>query len=253
MANNALNGINRFSYPWNPFQDLVSNDIKGEIASVSISPQGAIIIPRAAPLFSRNVTIKLQGSSRPLSLEMGEYSFLYPYEIFTGKYQRLVFGAILIPNVTQASNFIIDYSTIGAEFVLDDIAYAEAVANTLTSPRTASWEQVVNVPAEFPSDPHPHPASDTYNYHDMTVYLKSYIESLLSTGNPASLQSLLQAHLDANLHDAHGGTLADLGVEHLQDFPIATEADLTGESNEVLITVNSAKRLIRGYAQGSWS
>ena len=252
MANNASGASGKLVYPWNPFQDLTSNDIKGEIAHVSASPQGAIIIPRCAPLFSRNVSITLQGSTRPLSLEMGEYSFLYPFGEFTDKYSRLAFGGILIHNVTQPSNFLMDYSTIGADFVLDDIAYAEAVANVLTSPRRADWSQLVNVPSEWPSDPHPHPASDTYNYQDMITALKSYIDALLNTGNPASLQSQLENHLKAELQQAHKGTLSDLGVKNLKDWGMAGTTDIQGESTELLVNVNICKQLIRQFDQGGW-
>lgn len=242
----------KMTYEWNPFQDLVANRVTAEPVHVQGGTGGAIVIPLASPLFSRNFKIRLKESGRELSMERGEFSFLYPFGDFIKKYNRLVYGAIQINNVTQPTDFEIDYDTIGGDFVLNDIAYAEALANTLTSPRTIDWSEITNLPTEYPPDPHEHPASDTMNYGDLIVWMHSYLDAVTNTNNSLTVIGLLQEHLDAGLKDAHKATLEDLGITHLKDWAMGESNDVTGNSTELLVNIALCKELIRGFAQGVW-
>lgn len=253
MANNPTVPRGLMVYPWNPFDDLTSNEVKSELIHVDPAPGGSIIIPRCAPFFTRDVTIRVRGSGRELSMKDGDYSFLYPYGGFITKYSRLVYSGILIKGVTDPTNLEIDYHTIGGDFVLDDIAYAQAVANTLTAPRRADWSDLTNLPAVWPADPHDHPASDTFNYHDMITALQSYIDAMVGGSNPESLAALLDQHLKAELKSAHKATLKDLGINNLQDWAMAAEEDILGNSDQVLVNINILKTAIRGFANGLWS
>lgn len=253
MANNPNTVTQgRFTYPWNPFNDMTSNEVKAELVNVQPSPNGSIVIPRCAPFFTRDVKIRLKSSGRELDMKNGEYSFLYPFAGFINKYSQLCYSGIIIHNVTEPSNFELDYTTIGGDFVLDDAAYAEALASTLTAPRRADWSDLTNVPAVWPSDPHDHPASDTFNYSDMIVSLQSYIDAITGTGNPDSVLKLLTDHMKADLKDAHKATLADLGIKHLQDWAMAEQADIAGNSDQLLVNINVLKAAIRGYEAGTW-
>ncbi|QDB70299.1 hypothetical protein CF8_0131 [Aeromonas phage CF8] len=254
MANNLMALGGQLIYPWNPFNDLAENEIRNEVVHVEPNAKGVVLLPRKGPFHVNGVKIRLRDSGRELRLEAGDYSFIYPFGAFIRKYSLLVYGGIQIHNITDPTNLEIDYNTIGADFVLDDIAYAEAVALTLTRPRRADWNQITNVPTTFPSDPHPHPASDTIGYDDMMIALKSYIDAVAGPGNPESLQSLLEEHLSADLRLAHKATLADLGLKNLQDWAMVSNDELiTGESTEVLMNLNATKQLIRAYAQGLWN
>lgn len=255
MANNPIVRAGTPVYPWNPFNDLTTNKIIGEAAHTDVAPGGVIIIPRCAPFFVRDGSfkIKLRDSGRELSRQNGEYSFIYPFGGFIKKYSQLVYSGILIHNATDPANYLLDYSTIGSSFVLDDIAYAQAVANTLSAPRRADWSQLTNLPPDWPADPHDHPASDTFNYEEMTIALQSYIDAFIGGGNPESLESLLADHLKADLQTAHKATLEMLGIKNLKDWAMATQADIAkGNSTEQLINMNVLKETIRQYQQGGW-
>lgn len=253
MANNPKVERGRPVYPWNPFDDMTSNQIKAEAVHVEPTPGGAIIIPRCAPFFARSVVIRVRGSGRELKMENGDFSLIYPFGSFITKYNLLVYSGILIKNVTEAVNLEIDYNTIGADFVLNDSDYAMAVANTLTAPRRADWGDLTNLPDVWPSDPHDHPVSDTYNYKDMITALTGYIDAMTGSNNPESLQALIDAHLKADLQHAHKATLADLGIKNLQDWAMAEQSDISGNSDQLLVNVNFLKYAIRGFANGMWT
>ncbi|KAB3419203.1 hypothetical protein F9Z84_06770 [Escherichia coli] len=241
----------KITFAWNPFQDNPANRVTDEAASTNVANAG-IIIPRNGPFFSRDVKVTLTDSNRELSFEAGDYSFIHPFGRFNKRYNRLVWGGIQLKNVTGPVNVTLEYDTIGGDFVLSDIAYAEAVANVLTSPRTIDWDEIVNLPLVWPPDPHDQPASDTMNYGDMIVYMTSYIDAL--TQNPSlSWMSQFQAHLDADLQDAHKGTLDMLGVKNLGDWAMAKTSDIKGNSTELIVNVATLKEAIRAFARGEWS
>lgn len=242
----------KLTYPWNPFQDLAAGRVADEAAHVQGGDQGVIIVPRCGPFFSRNFKIKMADTGRELKMEAGEYGFLFPFGAFIQKYSRLVYGALHVKGVTGPTDFIIEYDSIGGDFVLDDIAYAQAVANTLTAPRTIDWSQLTNLPSVWPPDPHPHPASDTMNYGDLITWLRSYLDAITSTDLNFDFKVAFEEHLKQGLPDAHKATLKDLGVNNLKDWAMATEADMAGSSTEVLINMWMLKEMIRSFARGDW-
>lgn len=241
------------TYPWNPFQDLVSCRITGEAAHIQGGENGVIIVPRCGPFFSRNFKIRLADSGRELSMDAGEYSFLHPFGAFIGRYNRLAFGAIQVKGTASPTNFILEYDTIGDDFVLDDAAYAAAVANTLTSPRTIDWNEIVNLPLVWPPDPHDHPASDTMNYGDMIVWMQSYLDAITDTDNSVSFVTEFKKHIEADLLHAHAANLSMLGINNLQDWAMGTETDIAGNSTELLTNISLVKEMIRGYSRGDWN
>lgn len=252
MSNDAkLQVLGKITYTWNPFQDNVANRVTGEEQQADENGAG-IIVPRCGPFFSRNVVIKLKESGRALSFEAGDYSFLYPFGAFIERYNRLAYGAIQIKGVSTPTDFIIEYDTIGGDFVLSDLAYAEAVANQLTAPRTTDWNNIVNLPLTWPADPHQHPASDTMNYGDLMVWMKSYMDAI--TENPdATWMSRFEQHLEDDLQKAHKADLKMLGVNNLEDWAMAKYPDdQAGNADNLLVSVGFMKEMIRGYQKGDW-
>lgn len=252
MSNDAkLTIAGKITYAWNPFQDNPANRITGEEQQADSNGAG-IIVPRCGPFFSRNVTVTLKDSGRPLSFEAGEYTFLYPFGAFNVKYNRLAWGAIQIKDVSTPVDVLLDYDTIGGDFVLSDLAYAEAVANQLTSPRTTDWNNIVNLPLTWAPDPHQQPASDTMNYGDLIVWMQSYMDAIMQ--NPdATWMSRFQQHLDDDLQKAHKADLSMLGVNNLKDWAMAKYPDdMPGNAENLLVNVGFLKAMIRGYQTGEW-
>lgn len=235
--------MSEYLYPWNPFQDDDDARITGELASV---PGGTrvLVVPRAAPFFSENLTIVNSDTNVPLVL--GEdYVFSYPFMDFIKNYSKNVYGGIILLKATTALNISISYDTIGGPFVLDDVAYAEAVANIIASGRLADWSQVVNLPSGFPADPHDHPESQTYNYNAFMANLTLLIEAMNNETNNPTVQTQLTQHSADNLRIAHpNGEPDDVGLGNLHDYPVAQESDFDGNSNQLYMVLGITKKLI---------
>lgn len=252
MANDPTTRDSKYKYEWNPFQDILDNDIKDEIIHCEGNKK-PIILPRCGPFFTKNFKIRLKESGRELSFEKGEYSFIYPYMTFIKSYQNLCYAGILLHGVETPTDYYIDYSTIGGDgFVLDDVTYANIVANILNNPRTVNWENIINLPDGFPPDPHDHPANDSTNYDDLMVWLKSYLDALTGIDTSLTLAKMFEEHIKESIQKAHGGTLAELGIKNLKDYPICNAESIKGESTEILVNVWGVKALIRGFDKGEW-
>ena len=251
MSNDITSGNSKFKYEWNPFQDILDNRIEKELIHCD-GPANPIIAPRCFPFFAKNFKIFLKGSTTPLNFEDGDYSFVYPYMTFVVNYQNLVYGGIKLNKVTGPTDYEIYYDTIGSDYVLDDVNYAQFVANIINNPRTANIEQIVNFPAEFPPDPHDHPAVDTFSYTDMIVWMKSYLDALVGINVSLTLAKQFTDHINQDIQLAHKASLSSLGIKNLQDLPMADSESIKGESSQVIGSVWAIKTLIRQFNDGIW-
>lgn len=236
------------AYPWNPFQDLIDSNIAGEIIKPATENNRMEFVPRAAPFFAKDFKLYKQGSNTPLVFGQ-DYVFAHPFDAFIDTYKRNVFGSVvLLKKVTGA--LYADYGTIGTPFVLDDVAFATLVANIMNSPRQVDWSKLSNVPTEFPSDPHPHPMVQTYDYYDMMVMLRSLINAISYTSNGQTIQGLLEEHIGKRLIEAHKADNSDLGMDLVENAGLASSADLNGNSANSIMTVATFKEGLRKFSAG---
>lgn len=238
-------------YPWNPFQEIIANNINREVIKPSVNDVRREFVPRGAPFFSRGFKLYIKGSTDPLTLGI-DYVFGHPFSDFVTKYKRNAFGSVIllkkIDAILEAS-----YSNLGGPFTLDDAAFAMLVANIANSPRTIDWSQLVNVPAAFPTDPHPHPAVQTYDYEEMMVALRSMILAMQDSQSGVDVSDLLREHLEKSLIEAHRADKKDIGLELTPNMAAGEVADLTGNSGNLLVTISLMKTALRQLVSGGLS
>lgn len=236
-------------YQWNPFQERIDNDIKGEVIKTSATDTRREFVPRAAPFFSRGVVVRRAGSATPLTLGV-DYVFGHPFDRFISKYKRNVFGSVIMLKYFEDVIYM-DSSTIGGPFVLDQAAFAELVANIVDSPRIADWIDLVNVPTEFPSDPHDHPATQTYDYLEMMTQLRSLIMAMADTSGTMTVKDLLLEHMQADLVHAHAAGPADIALDLVANIGPGAISDLDGQSGNKLVTFQVMFEALRRLTNGT--
>lgn len=238
-------------YPWNPFQEIIANNINREVIKPSVSDTRREFVPRAAPFFSRGFQLFIKGSTDPLTPGV-DYAFAHPFGDFTTKYKRNAYGSVVllkkIDAILEAS-----YSNLGGPFTLDDAAFAMLVANIANSPRTIDWSQLVNVPAAFPTDPHAHPAAQTYDYPEMMVALRSMILAMQDSKSGVDVSDLLKEHLEKSLIEAHKADKKDIGLELVPNMAAGEVEDLAGNSGNLLVTIGLMKTALRQLVSGGLS
>lgn len=238
------------TYGWNPFQERIDCHITGEVIKTT-GDNRMQYVPRAAPFFgARNFKLYRRGSNAPLTLGV-DYIFGNPFRKFVFKYNRNVYGSIILLKKIEVE-LLADYDTIGDSFVLDAVAYATLVANIINSPRVADWSALVDVPTEFPADPHDHPLAQTYDWLECMQYLESLVLAVTETGSDQmSVKKLLEEHMAEPLVRAHQASGADIGFDLVENNRTATIEDLAGNSNKANITVETLKEALRMLQAGT--
>lgn len=231
-------------YAWNPFQERLDCRIPDEVIKTSTDNNRKEFVPRAAPFYSRNFKIKKKGSNSYLILGV-DYAFAHPFSRFTRKYNRNVFGSVILLKDFTGQELIIEYDTIGGPFVLDEVAFATLVANIMNSPRIVDWNNLVNVPEEWPTDPHEHPATQTYDYLEMMEGMTSLIAAMTDSAASLNVMDLLEEHMSKSIQQAHTASKADLGLPDVGNLRPSTVDDLEGSSGNVQVTMNVLKEALR--------
>lgn len=239
-------------YQWNPFQQRIDNRISLEVIKASTVNDRVEFIPRAAPFFGRNFQLFRQGTVDPLIVGY-DYCFAHQFGGFIDKYNRNVFGSVIMLRPVASDVLLASYDTIGAGFVLDQVTFAETVANIVNAPRVADWEELdgPTIPTEFPPDPHDHPATQTYDYLEMMTAVKSLILSVTDSVQNVSIKELLEEHLAAPLTEAHPATKGDIGLPLTPNMKAALAGDLVGSSGNLLVTVDVLKEALRQLNAGT--
>lgn len=235
--------------PWNPYQDLVDAHIPNE--TIAVTEDRVEYVPRMAPFFSNKFTLKVEGSSEPLVFGK-DYVFGHMFEKFILEYKSNAFGSIILITPLEGT-LIAEYDSIGEPLVLDDVAFAEYVANVVNEPREANWEDLNpdSIPETFPVPPHEQPVAFSYNYEELLIAMRSLIIAMSYTTGGATIGSLLTEHLTQAIPQAHECDLEALALEKVPNIPRAVTADLAGGSDNRLITVSSLKESLRQFQVGT--
>lgn len=240
-------------YPYNPFNDN-DNCIVTE-SFVLTTEDRNVYFPRACPFFFNkielysNATINDDGTITGTILTAGQhYALANPFDKFIKDYNQNMFSSLTIPDANEG-NYVMRYSTLGGPYVLDEAAYAELVANKLNHDREASWEDFIDVPTEWPPEPHEHPINLVYNVFDMMVALKMLL--MIKSKDPNSSSSLLNEHLKADLTTAHKADKSMVGLDNVDNYPTGTVEDLDGNNNNSFVTVGLLLEALRMLANGT--
>ena len=235
-------------FPWNPFQDQVDCRINDEILHITTGTNGKKqFMPRNAPFFTKNLVIRPYNGGNPLELGR-DYIFANPFNEFIKKYPRNVFGSIIFLNQKVDADFKLSYDTIGFPFALDDAAYAEAIANMYSSPRTAQWSDLINVSQAFPPPPHEEDINETYDYREMMDYMYQMVNGLgvmvqqavTAIGQVGVTPTTLMA---AEPGAGNSNTGAEYQVASPEDIGAANSANK-------LMTINTTMILLQKIASG---
>lgn len=246
------------TYPWNPFQERIDCRITDEVLKTSGDNDRRVFVPRAAPFFSGGATgtvnkkfvIKRQGSGAVLTPGV-DYAFAHSFDRFIQKYMRNCFGAIVLLKPFPDEVLLVSYDTIGGPFILDEVAWATLVANIANSPRVVDWADLINVPFDFPADPHEHPETQTYDWLENYTALKSLIMIITDTSSTTNALKLLEEHMEKNLPEAHPASKSDLGIPDVANNRSSTNEDLAGQSSNVNLTMQTFKEGLRQLRDGT--
>ena len=204
-----------------------------------------IIIPIKAPFY--RASVKVIHNRTQMALQEGlDWGCLLPFDGFFKIDANPVYGAIEIFSHVPEGSVRIHYQGIGEVFVNHPSSLYETLSRYLNEKPTLSWEEVAQVPDQFPSKEHQHTLTDVVGFEDVVTA----IQELTQTIERISLQKKrLQQHVD-NRNNPHGVSKAQVGLSELENFPIATRAQaIDGVCDEAYMTPRRVRQANEVYTQ----
>jgi len=219
-------------YPFDPTGQATSNKITGERQTIS-PPDWTdyyFICPTATPYFAASLVMTLVATGRQL-VEGVDYNPTHKFYDASIQCATPVYGSITFLDKTLSGVIEMSYQTLGGDWTLNSEAIATVLANTLMDPRLTTWEEVVNLPYQFPPVAHAWDIVDMVGAKDIVAALDNMVTALLQSGDQG-----LAAHL-ADFGNPHHVTAAQVGLGNVQNYPIGTTADaISGSSNVLYMT-----------------
>lgn len=167
-----------------------------------------------------------------------------------------VMGVIVITDPSVSDNILITYQVVGGDYSYSTDALIQMLDALQIDDRSVSWGQILGAPNQFPPTQHLHDIGDTYGWEYVVDALESVKQAIL-TGDQAAIDnmkayidagvaamnasvsgfnSVLSAHI-SNLNNPHQVTKAQVGLGSVQNYAVATQADVAaGTANNLYVT-----------------
>lgn len=231
-------------YPFDPTGQAVSNRITGE-RQILTPPDWSdfyFIVPSAAPYFASSLQLTMRPSGKVL-VEGIDYNPSHKFYDASIQCASPVYGSITFLDKTLAGVIEYNYQTLGGDWVINTQQAAQVLANTLLNPRTTTWEEVVNLPYQFPPVDHAWDIVDMIGASDVVNKLDEMVEALMASGDQG-----LALHL-ADFNNPHRVTKAQVGLSEVQNFAMATVPEaISGASTVKYMSPSTTQQSIIQFA-----
>lgn len=228
------------SYPFDPSGIAPTNLVQNEQHVVDFGLTVAntpfldrfTFIPKAAPFFAESLSIgyrALDGNTR-LLVEGTDY---LPTNHFIGASRATtyeIYGSITIINTSLTGTVTCAYQTLGGSWTIGEDDIAAALADAQADPRVTAWEQVVNLPYQFPVINHPWHLNDLVGASELRTALEGIITAITT-----SITTGLTSHLnESNPHNISAASLGTLTASEISNLfttlalPIVAAAEAKG-------------------------
>ncbi len=232
-----------YVYPFDPTGSLTSNVIPNErhVLSGVTDREFNFIVPKFAPFFRNNLRIRHLALGRDL-VEGVDYHLTHWFHAASHGVGRPVYGSITFLDRNLTGVVELRYQTIGGDWVYDEGTVLELMANRLMNPRITTWEQVVDLPFQFPVIDHEWDLDDLTGATEIVQKLDE-ITAAINAANDANGQS----HV-GDTNNPHNVTKVQVGLGLVENLPLANIAEaVAGASNEVYVTPVRVRNFVEAY------
>lgn len=239
-------------YPFDPTGLATSNKVT---ETQAIESRGMFdhyyIIPRSGPFYAETVRLRLYPAGANINnpaggepLEEGlHFNFGYHFAHASHTIGKPVYGAISFYDRQLTGQLRMEYQTLGGDWVLDDQKMTELLGNVAYNPRTATWEQVVELPHQFPVVNHDFNIDDFVGMSEVVDQLEDITDAI----NQKTAGGMAD-HVNAK-NNPHEVTKDQVGLGLVDNFPTAAPAEATGgTANNRFMTPLRTKQLIDATA-----
>ena len=231
-------------FPFDPTGKLASNKITNEFHVITAANWRSyhFIVPKKAPYFEDSLVMTYRNASGVVvNLQKGvDWVPSYWFVGASRACAKNIYGGVTFLNAKLAGNIEISYQTIGGEWVLDDTAISEILANRLNNPINTTWEVIANVPKVFPPVPHEWDLIDMVGEEEVVQAIHELRDTLvIKTGATSGSGN----HL-TDYKNPHQVTKAQVGLGNVNNFGAMPLTEAGSNSNELYTTPASVRILI---------
>lgn len=221
-------------YVFDPLGRVEENYIKGERHTITPRNRNDFhyIIPTFAPFFTNDFKLytKDRLGTKTYLVEGVDYNLGFRFiqaDLRTGK---PVYGAISFVNRKFAGDIYIDYRTIGGDWNLTENKIVDIITDWEHNPIHTTWEQVANLPYQFPPSDHYHPVDDFTGAEDIVEVLERIYSTQLSQSATG-----FEMHV-TDYNNPHHVTKAQIGLSNVVNLPILPVNSGSNASNNYYVT-----------------
>lgn len=232
-----------YTYPFDPTGSATTNAVANErhVLSPPAWSDYYFIVPKYAPYFRDSLRV-IHRPSGKLLVEGKDYHCTHYFHAASHGVARRVYGSITMLDKTLTGVAEISYQTIGGDWILDASADLSRLTNTQLNPRITTWEQVVDVPYQFPPIDHEWDLENLKGVEAILPILEAMTEAIRESAG-----SDFQAHIK-DVNNPHKVTKDQVGLDQVQNLPLANIAEAqSGSLNTRYMTPVRTKNLIDFY------
>lgn len=230
-------------YEYDPTGTKSDNRIVNE--SVSVNPPTSIqdhsyFIPRATPFFADSMVVRDgKGPGARTLVENVDYWCVIDFVSASVALKKRICAGIALLDSGYNGTLYITYQTLGGNFSLDDKSVMEELVRRRYTSIHISYEQIINLPAGFAPALHEHNVKDMIGFGSVVTSLNGIKEAL--EAKPGSFGALAQT-LHAHLYAKHAHTKAQVGLENVANYGIASDADILAGAGDKYVVASHLKQ-----------
>lgn len=223
------------SYPFDPRGDKASNLITAErhVLSPPAWKDYHFIIPKLAPFFRGSLVLRHLDTGREL-VEGVDWLASHRFIDASRATAKPIYGSItLFDKKLTGVVELVSYQTLGGDWTIDGDTITQILVQKHSNPRITTWEEVVDVPFQFPVIDHEYDLADLVGMSEVREAIDSVADAISIN---SEIGPTVNNHL-ANRNNPHQVSKMQVGLGNVEDLPIATRAEaLEGMSDSAYMT-----------------
>ena len=204
------------------------------------------IVPDYAPFYVKDLKVyKLtQLGAKQYLVEGVDYKLGFEFLQAVNSTGIPVYGAISFINRALTGDVYIEYRTVGGDWTISANKIAEIIAELQYNPVYTTWEQVANIPYQFPPTEHSHDVKDMTSFQDLLTVLRALGERL--NGGAGTVNQQQVTEIVERILGTTGKTT--LGLDKLRNLEILPLNDGNNNTDNYYVTPRGVRDIINSVA-----
>ena len=230
-------------YAFDPNGINQNNIIQNERHTVTIKNNYDFnyIVPDYAPFFVNDFkmyTLTQQGAKNYL-VEGVDYVFGFRFIQATMRAGKVLYGSVQFINRKFSGDVYLEYRTVGGIWNIDAQKINHILSEWMHNPVTTSWEQVADLPTQFPSIEHTHDINKMPGIQELIAEIRKL--------GSASIQSLQESIINQVNIAVARITKNDIGLGNIRNLSTLPATNYTDRSEDYYVTPKSVVGIIDNY------